>query len=299
MKTQIADLDRGIYDVINEERHAYVADKGLTPEIVREISKEKNEPRWMTDFRLRSLEIYNSKPVPTWRADLPDLDVDNIIHYVKLDTNLSTSWDDVPEDIKETFDRLGIPEAEKASLAGVGAHYDSEVVYHSMRVDLEEQGVVYMDMETALHEHEDIVKKYFMTLIRPNDQKFAAHNKRVPQGQVYTERGHNPNCGDDITLHLKVEEGVIVDGGYTGHGCAISQASTSIMIDNLRGKTVAEAQYHLGQFFRLVKQGATDEEKKALGDALVLENLADMPTRVKCGVLGWHCARVIQETIEN
>lgn len=190
-KTYIEDIDRGIYDVVNEERHVFKADKGLTPEIIKQISKEKDEPEWMLNHRLKSLEIYLSKPVPTWGADLSELDVENIVHYVKPDAKLSTSWDEVPDDIKMTFERLGIPEAERKSLAGVGAQYDSEVVYHSMREDLVKQGVVYTDMESALKSHEAIVKEYFMKLITPRDHKFAALHGAVWSGGsfVYVPKG--------------------------------------------------------------------------------------------------------------
>lgn len=190
-KTQIEEMDRGIYDVINEERHVFRSDKGLTEEIIRSISAEKNEPAWMLDFRLKSLEIYISKPVPTWGADLSELDVENIVHYIKPDTQLTSSWEDVPDDIKMTFERLGIPEAERKSLAGVGAQYDSEVVYHSIREDLVKQGVIYTDMETALKSHEDIVKQYFMKLITPRDHKFAALHGAVWSGGsfVYVPAG--------------------------------------------------------------------------------------------------------------
>lgn len=190
-KTHIDDIDRGVYDIINNENHKFRVDKGLTEEIIREISREKNEPEWMLDFRLKSLEIYKSKPVPTWGADLSELDVENIVHYVRPNTNLSTSWDDVPEDIKNTFERLGIPEAERTSLAGVGAQYDSEVVYHSMREDLIQKGVIYTDMDTAVKEHEDIVRKYFMTLITNRDHKFSALHGAVWSGGsfVYVPKG--------------------------------------------------------------------------------------------------------------
>lgn len=190
-KTHIDDIDRGVYDIINNENHKFRVDKGLTEEIIREISREKNEPQWMLDFRLSSLEIYKSKPVPTWGADLSELDIENIVHYVRPNTNLSTSWDDVPEDIKNTFERLGIPEAERTSLAGVGAQYDSEVVYHSMREDLIQQGVIYTDMDTAVKEHEDIVRKYFMTLITNRDHKFSALHGAVWSGGsfVYVPKG--------------------------------------------------------------------------------------------------------------
>ncbi|MDH8678043.1 Fe-S cluster assembly protein SufB [Fusibacter bizertensis] len=190
-KTFIADVDRGIYDVINQEDHRFVADKGLTEDIIRDISREKNEPQWMLEYRLKSLEIYKSKPIPTWGADLSELDVENIVHYVRPNTDMKTSWDDVPDDIKETFERLGIPEAERKSLAGVGAQYDSEVVYHSLQAELTEQGVIYTDMDTAVKEYEEIVRKYFMTIITNRDHKFSALHGAVWSGGsfVYVPAG--------------------------------------------------------------------------------------------------------------
>ena len=181
-KTYIADIDRGIYDIKNEDRYSYKTDKGLTEEIIEEISYEKNEPKWMRDFRLNSLKIYNEIPVPAWGADLSELDIENITTYVRPQADMQSSWEDVPEDIKTTFDLLGIPKAEQESLAGVGAQYDSEVVYHNLREELIEQGVVYTDMETAVREYEDIVKEHFMKLVPPNDHKFAALHGAVWSG---------------------------------------------------------------------------------------------------------------------
>lgn len=190
-KTQLEDLDRGIYDVKNEFKYSYKADSGLTSEIVIEISKEKNEPQWMTDFRLKSLEIYNSIQAPPWGPDLSDLHMENIVTYVKPNTEMKGTWEEVPEDIKKTFDLLGIPKAERTSLAGVGAQYDSEVVYHSIREDLVKKGVVYTDMETAIRDYEAIVKKYFMTCVPPSDHKFAALHGAVWSGGsfVYVPEG--------------------------------------------------------------------------------------------------------------
>ncbi|MBS4534854.1 Fe-S cluster assembly protein SufB [Clostridium sp. D2Q-14] len=190
-RTYIADIQRGIYDQKNEFKYKYKSEKGLTSKIVKEISREKNEPQWMLDFRLKSLEIYNSKPVPTWGPDLSDLDIDNIVHYIRPDADISTDWDEVPEDIKKTFDSLGIPEAEKKSLAGVGAQYDSEIVYHNIKQELVDQGVVYTDMETAMKDYEDIVKEHFMKLVPPNDHKFAALHGAVWSGGsfVYVPEG--------------------------------------------------------------------------------------------------------------
>lgn len=190
-KTYVEDLDRGIYDIKNDFKYTYKSSSGLTPEIIREISKEKNEPEWMLEFRLKSLENFYNIEVPTWGPDLSELDIDNIVTYVRPEIDLKTSWDDVPEDIKNTFERLGIPEAERKSLAGVGAQYDSEVVYHSIKDELVKQGVVYTDMENAVKEYEDIVKKYFMTLIPNNDHKFAALHGAVWSGGsfVYVPEG--------------------------------------------------------------------------------------------------------------
>jgi len=149
-KTEVNDIDRSLHEEKNVAKHRYQSAKGLTPEVIKEISREKDEPEWMLKFRLKALEIYKNKEVPTWGADISDLDMDNIITYVRPDADLQSDWDQVPEEIKNTFDALGIPEAEKESLAGVGAQYDSEVVYHNLKEEMVEQGVVYMDMENAV-----------------------------------------------------------------------------------------------------------------------------------------------------
>jgi Fe-S cluster assembly protein SufB len=156
--------------------------KGLTPEIVLDISREKKDPEWMRDFRLRSLEIYNQIPMPAWGPSLDELDMDDIVTYVRPDTEMKGRWQEVPDDIKNTFERFGIPQAERESLAGVGAQYDSEVVYHSVKEELVKQGVVYTDMESALREYEPMIKEYFMKLVTPNDHKFVALHGAVWSG---------------------------------------------------------------------------------------------------------------------
>jgi Fe-S cluster assembly protein SufB len=181
-KTYVEDIDRSLYDIANEERYRYVTDRGIDEEIIRKISKEKDEPKWMLDLRLESLRIYNEKAMPLWGPDLSELDINSIIHYVRPDTDMSNSWDDVPGYIKDTFERLGIPQAERESLAGVGAQYDSEVVYHNLKEDMIKQGVVYLDMESGVKQYEDMVKKYFMTLITPHTHKFAALHGAVWSG---------------------------------------------------------------------------------------------------------------------
>lgn len=165
---------------------------GLTPEIIEKLSKEKNDPVWMQQFRLQSLQIYNETPVPNWGPSLEVLDIDNIATYVRPNTKMQNNWENVPKDIKDTFDRLGIPQAERKSLAGVGAQYDSELVYHNVRAEVAAEGVVYMDIESAMKgEYADMVKKYFMKLVTPRDHKFAALHGAVWSGGsfVYVPKG--------------------------------------------------------------------------------------------------------------
>ena len=165
--------------------------KGLDEEIVNAISHRKEEPEWMRQFRLRSLAAFRKKPMPNWGADLSDLDFDNLYYYARPQEQQSRSWEDVPENIKKTFERIGIPEAERKFLAGVGAQYDSEMVYHSIKEDLTKQGVIFTDPETAVREHPDLVKQYFGTVIPYLDNKFAALNSAVWSGGsfVYVPKG--------------------------------------------------------------------------------------------------------------
>lgn len=185
-RTYVADIKRGVYDIKDEVDAGYTTGKGLNEDVVRKISEKKNEPDWMLDIRLEGLRVFNAKPMPTWSADLTDLDMDDIINYLEPNAKkMSDSWDDVPSYIKNTFDRLGIPEAEKKSLGGVGAQYDSSVVYHKLTKELEEQGIIYTDIETAVKKYPDIVKKYFMQLIKIDDHKFSALHAAVWSGGTF------------------------------------------------------------------------------------------------------------------
>src|SRR5690606_3132034 len=171
--------------------YAFKSQKGLNADIVRQISEMKNEPAWMTEYRLKAYEIFLSKPMPTWGADLSGIDFDDIYYFVRAAEKQGRNWDEVPEDIKRTFDRLGIPEAEQKYLQGVTAQYESEVVYHSIRKDLESKGVIFTDMDSGLREHPDLVKEYFGTVIPSSDDKFAALNSAVWSGGsfVYVPKG--------------------------------------------------------------------------------------------------------------
>ncbi|HEY8789136.1 MAG TPA: Fe-S cluster assembly protein SufB [Actinopolymorphaceae bacterium] len=168
------------------------ATRGLTEEVVRDISAKKNEPAWMLEQRLKGLKLFRRKPMPTWGADLGGIDFDNIKYFVRSTEKQATSWDELPADIKNTYDRLGIPEAEKQRLVGgVAAQYESEVVYHQIREDLEEQGVIFVDTDTALREHEDVFREYFATIIPVGDNKFSALNTSVWSGGsfIYVPKG--------------------------------------------------------------------------------------------------------------
>lgn len=192
-RTQVDDIDRSLYDFADDEAGAERLDAGLTPEIVREISAKKDEPDWMLDFRLRSLDTYQRMPAPDWGPALDGLDMDHIVTYVKPNTEQQSDWESLPDDVKNTFDRLGIPQAERAYLAGVGAQYDSELVYHNMQDTAAKQGIVYSGIEEALHDPqwEPLIRSKFMTLIPPTDHKFAALHGAVWSGGsfVYVPAG--------------------------------------------------------------------------------------------------------------
>jgi len=183
MTTENLNMDYSKYDFKDStEMYVHLSKKGLTKDTIREISKLKDEPEWMLNFRLRAYDVFMKKPMPQWGGDLNKIDFQNIYYYAKASEKTEKSWDDVPENVKNTFDKLGIPEAEKKFLAGVGAQYESEVVYHSLREDLAKQGVLFLDTDTALKEQPEIFKKYFAKTIPPEDNKFAALNSAVWSG---------------------------------------------------------------------------------------------------------------------
>ncbi len=176
---------------VPETSYTFKSRRGLDRDVVAQISEMKGEPQWMRDFRLQALDIFLKKPMPTWGADLSSIDFDNIFYYVKATNEVEKSWDEVPEDVKYTFDRLGIPEAEQKFLAGAGAQFESEVVYHSIRKDLEAKGVIFTDTDSALRDHPDLFKEYWATIIPPTDNKFAALNSAVWSGGsfIYVPKG--------------------------------------------------------------------------------------------------------------
>ncbi len=225
------------YDFRTESKYVFKARKGLNPEIVSQISEMKGEPAWMRDFRLRSLEIFNSKPLPRWGGNIA-INFQDIYYYLKPANKQGKTWDEVPEEIKKTFDRLGIPEAEKKFLAGVKAQFESEVIYGSLKEDLGRQGVIFTDTDTALREHPDLVREYFATIIPPSDNKFAALNSAVWSGGsfIYVPKGVKVEFPLQAYFRINAENMgqfertlIIVDEGAEVHyveGCTAPMYST-------------------------------------------------------------------------
>ena len=256
-RTQVADVDRSLYDFTKpEEGYERYAD-GLTPDIVRAISAKKDEPEWMLQMRLDALDKYHARPMAdNWGPSIAGLDLDHISTYVSPKTKQAKSWDDVPADIKDTFDRLGIPAAERESLAGVGAQYDSEIVYHNMREDVAKQGVVYTTIEDALHDPkwEPVVHEYFGTLIPPTDHKFAALHYAVWSGGsfVYVPAG--------VTLDYPLQSYFRLNAQGAGqfeHTLIIVEPGADLhFIEGCSAPKYFEANLHAGAVELFVKDGA-------------------------------------------
>lgn len=233
---EIGDYKYGFHD---KDVSIFRSDKGLTPEIVREISQMKNEPKWMLDFRMKALETFYDLPMPQWGGDLEGLKFDEITYYVKPSEKTERSWDEVPEEIKNTFDKLGIPEAEQKYLAGVSAQYESEVVYHSMKDEWTDLGVIFKDTDSALRENEDIFKEHWATVIPPTDNKFAALNSAVWSGGSFIYVPKNVKLQTPLQAYFRINSEnmgqfertlIIVDEGATVHyveGCTAPVFTTN------------------------------------------------------------------------
>ena len=233
-------LDQYKYDFITDAEPVYRARKGLSEEVVREISAYKEEPQWMLDSRLKALQVYESKPMPTWGGNLSELDavLDEIYFYVRPQDRMEHSWEDVPEEIKDTFEKLGIPEAERKVLAGVGAQYESEMVYHSLREEWEKQGVIFDSIEDGLKNHPDLFREYFGTVIPTQDNKFAAMNAAVWSGGSFVYIPPGVHLDTPLQAYFRVNQErmgqfertlIICDEGSSAHyieGCTAPVYST-------------------------------------------------------------------------
>jgi Fe-S cluster assembly protein SufB len=192
IKPDLKELEQGYRFGWKDPSHSvFTPKRGLNEQVVEEISDLKNEPAWMRKFRLKALKHFQARPMPWWGADLSEIDFQNIYYFIRSTEKQAKSWEDLPEDIRGTWDKLGIPEAEKKFLGGVSAQYESEVVYHKIKDELDKIGVVFTDMDSGLRDHEDLVKEYFGTIIPPNDNKFASLNSAVWSGGsfVYVPEG--------------------------------------------------------------------------------------------------------------
>ncbi|HEV2905942.1 MAG TPA: Fe-S cluster assembly protein SufB, partial [Actinomycetota bacterium] len=179
----LKELSKGYrFDWKDPSHSVFEPKRGLSTQVVEEISELKSEPDWMRKYRLKALKHFQNRPMPWWGADLSDIDFENIYYFIRSTEKQAQNWEDLPEDIRGTWDKLGIPEAEKKYLGGVSAQYESEVVYHKIKKELDEIGVIFTDMDSALRDYPDLVKEYFGTIIPPNDNKFAALNTAVWSG---------------------------------------------------------------------------------------------------------------------
>ena len=241
----------GFHD--SEVDYAFKSQKGLNADIVRQISEMKGEPAWMTEYRLKAYDIFLSKPMPEWGADLSGINFDDIYYFVRASDKQGRNWNDVPEDIKNTFDRLGIPEAEQKYLQGVTAQYESEVVYHSIRKDLESKGVIFTDMDSALRDYPELVKEYFGTIIPSSDNKFAALNSAVWSGGsfVYVPKGVHVEMPLQAYFRINTKNMgqfertliIVEDGGYVHY------------VEGCTAPTYSEDSLHSAVVEILVKEG--------------------------------------------
>jgi len=271
------------YDFRVDERYVFKARKGLDRDIVAEISAMKNEPEWMRDFRLKALEVFESRPTPTWGGKI-DIDFQDIFYYIKPTDRQGHSWDELPEEIKQTFDRLGIPDAEKKFLAGVKAQYESEVVYGSLREDLAKRGVIFVDMDTAVREYPDLVREYFATVIPPTDNKFAALNSAVWSGGSFIYVPPGVNVEFPLQAYFRINAAqmgqfertlIIVDEGASCHyveGCTApmySSESLHAAVVEVIARRGARVRYTAIQNWANNIYNLVTKRAVAYGDALV------------------------------
>jgi Fe-S cluster assembly protein SufB len=247
-------LDSYKYGFSDPDVSVFKTKKGLNREVVEQISRMKGEPEWMLEFRLKALEHFLERPMPNWGGDLSTLDLDDIYYYVRPAEREGQSWDDIPETIKETFDRLGIPEAEQKFLAGVGAQYESEMVYHSVQEHLEEQGVIFVSIEDGLRDHEDLFREYFSTIIPITDNKFAALNSAVWSGGsfVYVP----PGVKVELPLQAYFRLNVANIGQFERTLIIVDEGAQVHYVEGCTAPSYTTDSFHSGVIEILVKKGA-------------------------------------------
>jgi Fe-S cluster assembly protein SufB len=250
------DLDEYKYGFVDEEKHVYRTQPGLSEEVVRQISAQKNEPEWMLEFRLKALKIYESKPMPTWGGDLSTLEetLDEIYFYVRPQDKMERSWDDVPDDIKTTFERLGIPDAEQKVLAGVGAQYESEMVYHSLKKEWEDKGVIFDSIEDGLKNHPELFRKYFGTVIPSADNKFSAMNSAVWSGGSFVYIPKGVDLDTPLQAYFRVNQERM--GQFERTLIIADEGSRAHYIEGCTAPTYSTESFHSGVIEIVVNEGA-------------------------------------------
>ena len=249
-------LDDYKYHFITEDEPVFRSGRGLNEKVVREISAQKGEPAWMLDFRLKSLAIYNAKPMPTWGGDLSKLEsvLGDIFFYVRPQERMERSWDDVPENIKDTFDRLGIPEAEREILAGVGAQYESEMVYHSLKEEWEAQGVIFDSIEDGLRNHPELFREHFATVVPPGDNKFAAMNSAVWSGGSFVYIPPGVELETPLQAYFRVNQEQM--GQFERTLIIADEGSRAHYIEGCTAPVYSTESFHSGVIEIVVKPGA-------------------------------------------
>jgi Fe-S cluster assembly protein SufB len=249
-------LDQYKYHFITEDEPVFRSDRGLNEKVVREISAQKGEPEWMLEFRLKALKIYNSKPMPRWGGDLSQLEevLDQIYYYVRPQEKMERSWDDVPESIKTTFERLGIPEAERKILAGVGAQYESEMVYHSLKEEWERQGVIFDSIEDGLRNHPELFREYFSTVVPPGDNKFAAMNSAVWSGGSFVYIPPGVELETPLQAYFRVNQEQM--GQFERTLIIADEGSRAHYIEGCTAPVYSTESFHSGVIEIVIKRGA-------------------------------------------
>ncbi|TVP56816.1 MAG: Fe-S cluster assembly protein SufB [Gemmatimonadales bacterium] len=249
-------LDEYQYHFITEDEPVFRSGRGLNEKVVREISAQKDEPEWMLDFRLKALEIYNAKPMPTWGGDLSNLEnvLDQIYFYVRPQEKMEHSWDDVPPNIKETFERLGIPEAEQKVLAGVGAQYESEMVYHSLKKEWDEKGVIFDSIEDGLKNHPELFREHFGTVIPSADNKFSAMNSAVWSGGSFVYIPKGVELDTPLQAYFRVNQEQM--GQFERTLIIADEGSKAHYIEGCTAPVYSTESFHSGVIEIVVKPGA-------------------------------------------
>lgn len=252
-KTKVEDVNQNFYDFKNADNFEFKMDKGLSEEIVREISSKKNEPDWVLEIRLKAFEIYNKLDLPVWGPNLSELNMDEISTYVKPKTEMKEKWEDVPEEIKDTFDKLGIPKAEHEYLAGVGAQYDSEVVYHSIKEELLRQGVIYTDIDSAIRDYPEIFREYFTKCVPLSEHKFIALHYAVFSGGSFVYVPKNVKLEMPLQSYFRLNS---PESGQFEHTLIIVDEGASLQfIEGCSAPKYNKVNLHAGCVELFVKEG--------------------------------------------